>query len=83
MIRVDGEDIKEGQFSQGKLSGFGREIWFVGCYVGEFKSGIWHGQGTLIDTDISSYVGSFSEGWKHGLGIFTEEDGSVFEGEWV
>ena len=46
MISVDGKYIKEGSFVNGKRHGFGRVIDRWSYYIGEFKDGYYHGQGT-------------------------------------
>ena len=47
LIRTDTLWIFEGSFLNGKKHGFGREMWsdrYV--YIGDWKDGKWHGQGT-------------------------------------
>ena len=51
----------------------------MGEYVGEFKDGKGHGQGTLTLVDGSKYVGEFKGSKFHGQGISTKPDGSQFE----
>ena len=40
-------------------------------YVGEFKDGKFHGQGTLTLPNGDKYLGAFKSGKKHGKGILT------------
>jgi hypothetical protein len=49
-------------------------------YVGEFRNGEPHGQGTLSFPDGAKYVGEFSNGQPHGQGTTTDSDGSFFVG---
>jgi len=44
---------------------------YVSKYVGEFKDGLRHGQGTLTLIDGSKYVGEFKDGRRHGQGTYT------------
>jgi len=58
-----------------------------GKYVGEFRDGIFHGQGTATFGPSSQwagdkYVGEFRDGKKNGQGIYTFADGRVLEGIW-
>ena len=50
-------------------------------YVGEFKNGDRHGQGTWTHPDGSRYVGAFKGGLFHGQGTFTFADGRKYVGE--
>ena len=51
-------------------------------YVGEFKDGKQHGQGTYAWTDGSKYVGEFKDGKHHGQGTYWYKKGSKYVGEW-
>ncbi len=43
-------------------------------YVGQFKNGNWHGQGTYTDKSRGrKYVGQFKNGRKHGQGTYTDK----------
>ena len=44
-------------------------------YVGKFKDGKEHGQGTWTSTEGEKYVGKFKDGKKHGQGTYTWSDG--------
>ena len=55
-----------------------RSIWqgtqtdFLGTYVGEFKDGKRHGQGTFTNSRLDGgYVGEWKDGEKHGQGTET------------
>jgi uncharacterized caspase-like protein len=57
---------------------FGEQTFSVRAkYVGEFREGKWHGQGTYTFPDSSKYVGEWREDKWHGLGIEYKADGSV------
>jgi hypothetical protein len=50
-------------------------------YVGEFKDGEYHGQGTHTWPDGEKFVGEFKDGKKNGQGTHTWPDGQKFVGE--
>jgi len=57
-------------------------------YVGGWKRGAWHGQGTRTYGSKSKlagakYVGEYRDHKKHGQGTFTWADGSKYVGEWM
>ena len=51
-------------------------------YVGEFKNGLPHRQGTMVFADGGRYSGEYKEGKMHGQGSLTLADGSKYMGEW-
>jgi V8-like Glu-specific endopeptidase len=58
-------------------------------YVGEWKNGNRHGQGTYTSTMKYSgrtannkYVGEWKNGNRHGQGTNTYDDGTIYVGEW-
>jgi len=51
-------------------------------YEGDYKDGLFHGQGTLTYSDGDQYVGEFKDGKYHGQGTFTWSDGVSYKGEW-
>ena len=83
MIYLDGSFIKEGQFVNGKLSGYGREIYPNWYYIGDWKDDNRHGQGTYVFCNGTTYVGAWKNHKFHGPGKLTKADGTVFEGNWV
>jgi hypothetical protein len=52
-----------------------------GKYVGEYKDGKWHGQGTLTSANGTKYVGEFKDDAFNGQGTFTYPDGTKYVGE--
>ena len=50
-------------------------------YVGEFKDGKPHGQGTFTYSNGDKYVGEFKDGIRHGQGTLTYVDGDKYVGE--
>ena len=53
-----------------------------GLYVGEFKNGAWHGQGTFKQSPNEEYVGEWQNNQPHGQGTYTYADGTINEGKW-
>ena len=49
-------------------------------YVGEFKDGKFHGQGTEAFTNGDKYVGEFKGGVRHGQGKLNYADGRIEDG---
>ena len=81
---IDTEESK----SEEPLNGQGTKTWSVGKYVGGFKDGLRHGQGTFYYTDDvwGKYVGSWKDNnqWN---GIHYDKDGDIYgkfvNGEWI
>jgi len=68
-------------FGQSKKKGL-LYIWENGSrYVGEWKDGKKHGQGTFTSPDGDKYVGEFKDGKFHGQGTWTSTDGTNYVGE--
>ena len=51
-------------------------------YVGEFKNGKYHGQGTSTLMVGDKYVGEWKDGRKHGRGTIFLAYGDVWIGQW-
>ncbi len=51
-------------------------------YIGEFKDGLEHGQGTYIWVIGDKYVGEFKYAKLHGQGTYTYVNGDKYEGEY-
>ena len=51
-------------------------------YVGEYKDGKKHGQGTYTWFDGGIYVGNWKDGKEHGQGTYTSPVGTKYVGEW-
>jgi uncharacterized caspase-like protein len=52
-----------------------------GKYIGEFKAGKIHGQGTFTYAG-NKYAGEWKDGTQHGKGTYTYADGDKYAGEW-
>jgi hypothetical protein len=51
-------------------------------YVGEFKDGKYHGQGSYLFSDGRRYVGELKDGKRSGQGVFLLLDGTRYIGEY-
>lgn len=51
-------------------------------YVGEYKDGMRHGQGTHTYANGDKYVGEWKDDMRHGQGTATLADGEVVSGKW-
>ena len=51
-------------------------------YVGEWKNGELHGQGTYTWADGNTYAGEWKNGKRHGQGTNTWANGTVKKGIW-
>ena len=62
--------------------GHGTHEYNNGTYVGEYKDGKRHGQGTFTSTKGTQYVGAWKYGKMHGEGTYTFASGNQYRGEW-
>ena len=60
---------------------FGVEKLKNATYVGEYKNGNFHGQGTLAFNNGEKYIGEFINGMRSGKGTLTWADGGKYVGE--
>ena len=51
-------------------------------YIGEFKYGLLHGQGTYTHADGDQYDGEWKDGSEHGQGTYISRYGNKYVGEW-
>ena len=51
-------------------------------YVGDFRDGDFHGQGTYIWVNGNVYIGRWRDGKMHGWGTLTFPNGDKYEGIW-
>ncbi len=64
-------------------NGFGTYIYPNGAeYVGQFKDGKKHGNGTISRGKADKYIGGFKDDKHHGQGTISLPDGSKYIGEW-
>ncbi len=81
-LDIPGEGIYTGQLRGMTFHGYGTyESYAVGgtSYEGEWKNGVFHGQGTLNFANGSKLVGEFVDGSISGIGQTICPDGHVTE----
>jgi hypothetical protein len=66
----------------GKFIIVGQTKFAGNMYMGDFRNGIMHGQGTYTFSNGNKYTGEFKNGIRHGQGTYTHADGTVQEGIW-
>ena len=66
----------EGSFYASPDSEFAGDI-----FVGEFRNGKAHGQGSYTAANGDKYVGEFKDGQGNGLGTYSYANGSIYVGE--
>ena len=71
----------EGKFEGNFIDGFGRLITVDGKYEGQFKNGIFNGQGTHTFTNGDKYIGNHRNGKYEGFGTFYFSNGETYIGE--
>ena len=78
--KCEGDDYTQWTNCEGTLT-FTDEL----KYVGEFKDGMMHGQGTLTSTgtDGEKYVGEWKDGMMHGQGTLTWGSGELAGNKYV
>jgi len=83
LINFDFKEFTDKCVSGNCISGFGKLVFANGeSYEGNFKMGLFHGDGTYLHKNGSKYVGEFNEQRKHGIGSYSFSDGGVYTGEW-
>lgn len=62
------------------VSGFGTHKYKNGVYIGNFKNGVFSGEGEFINKKGYSYLGNWVDGHKHGSGVESFRRGFTYEG---
>jgi hypothetical protein len=70
----------EGEWREGRQTGYGTQVWPSGRYDGELADGEPNGRGTLIVQGVR-YEGELRNGKPNGLGTLTNVSGT-FRGTW-
>ena len=80
-IEIEGGDVFEGYFQNGKKNGHGKYIWADGTvYDGEWKDGRRCGYGVLTSAKGWTYEGEWKDSRMSGQGRYTFAPGSYYEG---
>ena len=75
------QDCKGGLKSQWNNCFGTYNSWF-GTYIGNFKNGKKHGEGTIHYYNGDKFIGEFKDGKKNGKGSFTYSSGETSSGNW-
>eukprot|EP00940_MAST-03C_sp_MAST-3C-sp2_P001415 g1415.t1 len=92
LVDVNG-DRYEGSFEDGVPHGFGTRIYAFDMidgkfvkdgrkYEGEWKFGVYWGEGEYTIGNGETYKGGFHDGLCHGTGTYRYKNGDVYEGLW-
>ncbi|MBR3471676.1 MAG: hypothetical protein IKH22_03685 [Prevotella sp.] len=86
--RYDNEREYTVNYVSGKREGQGTLYVYSGDnrgdqYVGQWKDGLFNGQGTYTWADGSKYVGQYKDDKRNGQGTYTWADGRKYVGQWV
>jgi hypothetical protein len=73
-------ETDEGEWREGRQTGFGTQVWPAGRYDGELVDGEPHGRGTLIVQGVR-YEGELRKGKPNGFGTLINASGT-FRGTW-
>jgi hypothetical protein len=71
----------EGEWREGRQTGYGTQVWPTGRYEGELLDGEPHGTGTLTLLGVR-YEGAFRNGKPNGAGTLTQGN-NVYSGSWT
>jgi hypothetical protein len=79
--------VFDGEWSNDKQSGFGTNFIFHpeyrgDVYIGEFKNGVYHGNGTYYWNDGRIYMGEFKNNASNGFGTWFATNGEIWSGQW-
>ena len=79
-VEIPGQGIYTGQLRGNTFHGYGRYVSYaVGgvSYEGEWKDGVFHGQGTMTFANGATLSGEFKDGEPHGTMTMTDPAGNV------
>jgi hypothetical protein len=81
---IAGDGQYSGELLDGKPFGMGTATWpHQGhTYVGEWRNGVMHGQGTATYLNGDRYDGEWANGKRSGLGRYAHGSGDIYEGLW-
>ncbi len=81
---IAGDGEYSGELIDGKPFGRGTATWpnQGHTYVGEWRGGVMHGQGTATYLNGDRYDGEWVQGKRSGLGRYAHGSGDVYEGQW-
>lgn len=65
------------------INGYGTYVYDDGTYTGEWKNGLYHGEGAYLWSDGDKYTGQWANDQKNGYGTYLWNSGAKYEGLWV
>ena len=72
-----------GEIADSLFNGYGKMVYADSTiYQGEWKNGLWEGQGEIFYPDGDLYSGEFREHEFNGYGTYLYSDGARYEGYW-
>jgi hypothetical protein len=81
IIFNDGEEYYEGDFTNGKMTGYGFYKWSNNnTYKGQFLDGKLHGKGIFKWSDGNEYEGDYVNNIKEGQGEYRSKNGKIYKG---
>ena len=81
IIFNDGEEYYEGDFTNGKMTGYGFYKWSNNnTYKGQFLDGKLHGKGIFKWQDGNEYEGDYVNNIKEGQGEYRSKNGKIYKG---
>lgn len=76
-------DASAKPFTAAWLSGEKAKLPNSAVYDGDYRDGLFHGEGTLVWRNGTVYEGEFANGMMHGTGIMEYASGDRYEGEFA
>ena len=81
IIFNEGEEYYEGEFTNGKMTGYGFYKWSNNnTYKGQFLDGNLHGKGIFKWNDGNEYEGDYVNNIKEGQGEYRSKNGKIYKG---
>ena len=81
LIYNEGEEYYEGEFTNGKMTGYGFYKWANNnTYKGQFLDGKLHGKGIFKWEDGNEYEGDYVNNIKEGQGEYRSKNGKKYKG---
>ena len=79
-VEIPGQGIYTGQLIGNTFHGYGSYVSYAAdgaSYEGEWRDGVFHGQGTMTFSNGATLSGEFKDGEPHGTMTMTSPDGNA------